>query len=100
MTILNMKILHAHSGLILLLLSLCASLRAADLRPNIVLIYCDDLGYGDTGYTGHPIIKTPNIDRLAAAGIRLTQNYAGAPNCSPSRAVLLTGPAGASPSRF
>ncbi len=60
-------------------------------RPNIVFIMADDLGYGDTGYTGHPIIKTPNIDRLAAAGIRLTQNYSGAPNCSPSRAVLLTG---------
>lgn len=60
-------------------------------RPNLLLVYCDDLGYGDLGYMGHPIIRTPNIDRLAAGGLVLTNNYAGAPNCSPSRAALLTG---------
>jgi len=65
--------------------------RRSGGRPNLVVIYCDDLGYGDLGFTGHPIIKTPNIDALAAEGVIFTQNYSGAPHCSPSRAVLLTG---------
>ncbi|MEE3221148.1 MAG: sulfatase-like hydrolase/transferase, partial [Planctomycetota bacterium] len=60
-------------------------------RPNIVVILCDDLGYGDLACYGHPHIKTPNLDRLAAAGIRLTACYSAAPVCSPSRVGLLTG---------
>ncbi len=60
-------------------------------RPNIVVILADDLGYGDLGVQGSRAIATPNMDRLAAEGIRLTQFYASAPVCSPSRAGLLTG---------
>ena len=60
-------------------------------RPNIVLILCDDLGYGDLGCFGSDIIKTPNLDRLAAEGLKLTHCYASAPVCSPSRAGLMTG---------
>lgn len=78
------------SALLLLCLSMCACSRA-DSSPNILLIYADDLGYGDLGSFGHPVIKTPNIDRLAAAGMRLTNYYAPSALCSPSRAGLLTG---------
>jgi arylsulfatase A-like enzyme len=60
-------------------------------RPNVVIILADDLGYGDLGCYGHPNFKTPNIDRLAAAGARLTQFNCPAAYCAPSRASLLTG---------
>jgi len=60
-------------------------------RPNIVLMYVDDLGYGDLESYGHPVIKTPNIDRLASQGLKMTAFYAPSPLCSPSRAALLTG---------
>ena len=60
-------------------------------RPNIVVLLCDDLGYGDLACYGHPHIKTPNLDKLAAGGIRLTACYSAAPVCSPSRVGLLTG---------
>jgi len=59
--------------------------------PNVVLINCDDLGYGDLGCYGHPVIKTPHLDALAAEGLRFTQHYAASALCSPSRAALLTG---------
>ena len=60
-------------------------------RPNIVLIFMDDMGYGDLGCTGSPLISTPHIDRLAAEGLQLTQMYSTSPTCTPSRASLLTG---------
>jgi arylsulfatase A len=59
--------------------------------PNIVYILCDDLGYGDLGCFGNPVIRTPNLDKLAAEGMRLTDCYAASPVCSPSRAGTLTG---------
>ena len=59
--------------------------------PNIVILFADDLGYGDLGSFGHPYIRTPNIDTLAANGQRWTDFYVAAPVCSPSRAALLTG---------
>ena len=60
-------------------------------RPNIVLIFADDLGWKDVGYQGTDFYETPNIDRLAKAGMVFTQAYAGAGNCAPSRAVMLSG---------
>src|SRR5690606_1646256 len=60
-------------------------------KPNIIYIMADDLGYGDLGVYGQEKIKTPNIDRLAAEGIRFTNFYAGSTVCAPSRAVLMTG---------
>jgi arylsulfatase len=65
--------------------------QRAALSPNVVIILADDLGYGDLGCYGHPRIKTPNLDKLAKQGLRLTSYYSGAPVCSPSRAALLTG---------
>src|SRR3954453_6118679 len=65
--------------------------RAAKPRPNLLVILCDDLGYGDLACYGHPKIKTPNLDRLASQGMRFTQCYAGSGVCSPSRAGLMTG---------
>jgi len=60
-------------------------------KPNIVLILADDMGYGDLGCYGHPVAKTPHIDRLAKQGVRFTQHYANGPECSPTRTALLTG---------
>jgi arylsulfatase A len=59
--------------------------------PNIVIIFADDLGYGDLGVYGHPLIKTPRLDTLASEGLKLTSFYASAPVCSASRYSLLTG---------
>jgi arylsulfatase A len=77
-----------HPTHLLLALLLAASLRAA---PNVVIIYADDLGYGDLGVYGHPTIRTPNLDRMADEGSRWTSFYSAAPVCTPSRAALLTG---------
>ncbi|NLZ03709.1 MAG: sulfatase [Phycisphaerae bacterium] len=60
-------------------------------RPNFVIIFCDDLGYGDLACFGHPTIRTPHLDRMAGEGQRWTSFYAGASVCTPSRAALLTG---------
>jgi arylsulfatase A-like enzyme len=60
-------------------------------RPNVVLILMDDLGYGDLGCYGAPDIRTPNIDRVAREGVRLTDYYAAGPVCTPTRAALMTG---------
>lgn len=79
--------LHALCFLILLLTT---TLHAAD-QPNIIVLLADDLGYGELGCQGNPQIPTPHIDSLARDGIRFTQAYVTAPNCSPSRAGLLTG---------
>lgn len=71
-------------------LTLAPKARAAQ-QPNIILIMADDLGIGDLGCYGQARIPTPNIDRLAADGIRFTQHYAGSPLCAPSRCCLMTG---------
>ncbi|HKJ23190.1 MAG TPA: sulfatase-like hydrolase/transferase, partial [Myxococcota bacterium] len=64
---------------------------APDRPPNLVVILADDLGWGDLGVQGSRAIASPNLDALAAEGMRLTEFYASAPVCSPSRAGLLTG---------
>src|SRR4051812_46974143 len=82
-----------------ILLSLLASLVACavshaapvDRPPNIIFILADDMGYGDLACYGNNFINTPNLDRMAAEGMRFTQAYAGSTVCTPSRAVLMTG---------
>jgi arylsulfatase A-like enzyme len=76
---------------LLIFASLPAAAPAADPPPNFVVIFADDLGYGDLGSHGHPTIRTPALDRMAAEGMRFTQFYSAASVCTPSRAALLTG---------
>ncbi|MEC8301301.1 MAG: sulfatase-like hydrolase/transferase, partial [Planctomycetota bacterium] len=84
-------------GLFLLLASLMGTTLADERPPNIVILFADDLGYGELGCQGNKDIPTPNIDAIAANGVRCTAGYVTAPNCSPSRAGLLTG---RTPTRF
>lgn len=77
--------------LIAFVLSLCTVTTTADDRPNIVLIFADDLGYGDLGCYGATHVQTPNIDRLAAEGRRFTDAHSVSAVCTPSRYALLTG---------
>ena len=77
--------------LLTLLLLSCDKAEESNRPPNVVLIFTDDLGYGDLGCYGNPNIASPNIDQLAVDGIRFTSFYVAAAVCSPSRAALLTG---------
>lgn len=72
---------------------LATSIARADAhsRPNVILVMADDQGWGDTSYNGHPELKTPQLDALAAAGLRLNRFYTAHFNCSPTRASVLTG---------
>ncbi len=63
----------------------------APKRPNIILVMADDQGWGQTSYNHHPVLKTPNLDKMAENGIRFNRFYAAAPFCSPTRASVLTG---------
>jgi arylsulfatase A-like enzyme len=74
----------------LLVLS-CGQASAADMLPNIVLLMSDDHGWEETGYNGHPHVKTPVLDEMAATGLRFDRFYAAHPSCSPTRASFLTG---------
>jgi arylsulfatase A-like enzyme len=78
-------------GLLLLLLASAPAAQAADGPPNFIVIYADDLGWGDLGCYGHPTIRTPHLDRMAAEGMRFTSFYSAAEVCTPSRAALMTG---------
>lgn len=74
--------------------ALCGSLQAQETqlrKPNVLLIYVDDLGYGDLSCYGAFGVRTPNIDRLASEGIRFTDAHCSAATCTPSRYSLLTG---------
>jgi arylsulfatase len=75
----------------LLLLLACPLFAIAAERPNVVILFADDLGYGDLGCYGNKSIRTPNIDRLAKEGTRLTSFYVAQPVCTASRAALMTG---------
>jgi arylsulfatase A len=78
--------------LLVSLLFVAGTLAQGAMRPpNIIIILTDDLGYGDLGCYGHPSIDTPNLDRMAAEGVRFTDFYAGQSLCTPSRAALMTG---------
>lgn len=80
------------AGLLLLVSSLSGAFAgAAQLRPNVVFILADDLGYGDIGAFGQTKIRTPRLDQMAREGMRFTDHYAGSPVCGPSRASLMTG---------
>ena len=68
-----------------------SGLRAEDTPPNIILIMADDLGWGDTGFNGNKVIRTPHLDAMAADGMKFNRFYAAAPVCSPTRASCLTG---------
>ncbi len=76
---------------LLILITVCSPASAAAPKPNVIVIFCDDLGYGDLGCYGSPVIRTPNLDRMAAEGLRFTDFYSAAEVCTPSRAALLTG---------
>ena len=84
------KLISAHRLLVLIVSFLCIGVEAQIRKPNIVFIFADDLGYGDTSIYGSDVIQTPNIDALARDGVRFTQGYVSHPVCSPSRAGLLT----------
>ena len=71
--------------------ALIATSVFAEGKPNIVLMMADDLGYGDTGFNGNEIIKTPHLDKMATDGVKLNHFYAGGPVCSPTRGTCLTG---------
>jgi arylsulfatase A len=77
-------------GLVAILI-LQSTAALASERPNVVIIFADDLGYGDLGCYGSPTIRTPHLDRMAAEGLRFTDFYSASEVCTPSRAALLTG---------
>ena len=80
------------ASLLVLTLSLLACQSPPEaVQPNLIVIFCDDLGYGDLGSFGHPTIRTPNLDRMAREGQKWTDFYSAASVCTPSRAALLTG---------
>ncbi len=80
-----------HFAFLIWLLAASASSLTASESPNIVFLLADDLGWSDTTPYGSEFYETPNIERLAARGMRFTQAYAASPLCSPTRASILTG---------
>src|SRR5262249_7295299 len=86
-----MRIICTCLLLLLTPLSAHATQGTKKARPNILRVVADDLGYGDIGVHGGKAVPTPNIDKLAKAGVRCTNGYVSAPYCSPSRAGFLTG---------
>ncbi len=81
-----MKYLLSLTSLLLFL-----SIAVAEKKPNIILCMADDQGWGDVGYYGHPVLKTPHLDAMSKAGIRFDRFYAAAPVCSPTRGSVMTG---------
>ncbi len=73
------------------LIALITQSATAATKPNIIFVMADDMGWGQTGYRNHPVLKTPNLDAMAANGLRFDRFYAGGPVCSPTRASVLTG---------
>jgi arylsulfatase A-like enzyme len=83
--------LLAQLSVLLLAAPALAGATPATTVPNILLIYADDLGYGDVGCSGATAVKTPNVDRIAKDGLRFTSGYSAASTCTPSRYALITG---------
>lgn len=89
-----MKLTALARVLSLFLLTICSTLAAEHTRklpPNMVVFLADDMGWGDSATYGHKLIQTPNLDKLAAQGVKFTQCYSAAGVCSPSRSAILTG---------
>lgn len=78
-------------ALLVTFFALCISTSAAPDSPNVVIIFIDDMGYGDVGFNGATVPKTPNLDEMAAEGMRFDDFYVGCAVCSGSRTALLTG---------
>jgi arylsulfatase A-like enzyme len=77
-------------SLVLSVFAIVSTAHAAE-KPHIIFVMADDMGWGQTSYRGHPILKTPHLDAMAANGLRFDRFYAGGPVCSPTRAAVLTG---------
>ncbi|HAH46090.1 MAG TPA: N-acetylgalactosamine 6-sulfate sulfatase, partial [Planctomycetaceae bacterium] len=91
---LNRRVLLAAMGAVFSLVATGVSFAAkpdTSGKPNIILVMADDQGWGDTGYNGHPFVKTPSLDAMAQDGFVFDRFYAGAPVCSPTRASVMTG---------
>ena len=86
----KMKFILKISAILCLIQISCSTIKKGK-PPNFIIIFADDLGYGDLGSYGHPTINTPSLDKMADEGMRLTQFYVGSSICTPSRAALLTG---------
>ncbi len=77
--------------LCLLMIFQALPVNAQQPKPNILLVMADDQGWGDVAYNGHSVLKTPNLDAMAAAGLRFDRFYAAHPVCSPTRGAVMTG---------
>ena len=89
MTIIQRILSESHMVALLILGVITSTGMAA--KPNIILVMTDDQGWGDTGYNGHPHLKTPHLDRMSAEGVTFTRFYSAAAMCSPTRASSYTG---------
>ena len=78
-------------ALVSLALGFMSIATQATAKPNVVLIMCDDLGWGDVGFNGNKIIRTPHLDAMAKAGLKFNRFYAASPVCSPTRGSCITG---------
>ena len=76
---------------VFLVITVAPDATADESLPNMVFVMTDDQGWGDVAYNGHPKIKTPNLDAMAAVGLRFDRFYAGASVCSPTRVTCMTG---------
>src|SRR5687767_10727354 len=91
MTMIRLVVVSISVSVSMSIASVVRGAEAAPRKPNVVFIIADDMGYRDVGAFGQDKIRTPNLDKLAAEGMRLTAHYSGNTVCAPSRSVLLSG---------